>query len=338
MSDLSDPILANNRGGSRRQAAVIYQRSSHRLQVPLRTVLIALMLIWGMLSTGCGGGGSSSVTPPISAPPVGSSTYDIQLRFIGEAFTPSQQTVFAAAAEQWGRTITGDIPDLSLILEAGSCLSQSPAVNQVVDDLLIDASVIPIDGEGGILGQAGPCTVRNDTLLPAYGGMEFDQADVARLEEEGQFDRVVLHEMGHVLGIGTTWVDKGLLVGIVSLSPQYVGEEGIAQYEELGGEGSVPVENRGGVGTRADHWRESVFQSELLTGALDVGAPNPLSILTIGSLVDLGYGVDLSQAEPYTLPSEFGLRGPLIELNEGQLSTPIRLVDPAGRVLRLLPR
>lgn len=315
-----------------------YQHSSHRLQVSLRTVLIALMLIWGVLITGCGGGGSASVTPPISVPPPGGSSYDIQLRFIGEAFTPSRQSVFGAAATQWGQIITSDVPDLSLTLAAGSCLSQSPAVNQVVDDLLIDASIIPIDGEGGILGQAGPCTVRNDSLLPIYGGMEFDQADVARLEEQGQFDQVILHEMGHVLGIGTTWVDNGLLVGIVSLSPQYVGEEGIAQYEELGGEGSVPVENRGGVGTRADHWRESVFQSELLTGALDAGVPNPLSILTIGSLVDLGYTVDLSQAQPYTLPSESGLRGPLIELNEGQLSTPIRLVDRDGRVLRLLPR
>ena len=63
----------------------------------------------------------------------------------------------------------------------------------------------------------------------------------------------------------------------------------------------MPVENTGGPGTRDGHWRESVFRNELMSGF--IAAPdNPLSRLTVASLQDLGYKVDLTKAEAYTLP------------------------------------
>ena len=63
----------------------------------------------------------------------------------------------------------------------------------------------------------------------------------------------------------------------------------------------VPVENRGGGGTRDSHWRETVFQQELMTGWVGE-KPNPMSRLTIASLKDIGYVVDLTKAETYKLP------------------------------------
>src|SRR3712207_7394171 len=47
---------------------------------------------------------------------------------------------------------------------------------------LIDASGVAIDGPGGVLGQAGPDYVRGGSYLPVHGVMEFDTADLARLE------------------------------------------------------------------------------------------------------------------------------------------------------------
>ena len=65
---------------------------------------------------------------------------------------------------------------------------------------------------------------------------------------------------------------------------------------------AVPVENTGGPGTMNSHWRESVFMNELMSGF--IAAPgNPLSRVTVASLQDLGYVVDLSAAEPYALPN-----------------------------------
>ena len=84
-----------------------------------------------------------------------------------------------------------------------------------------------------------------------------------------------------------------------------------SEYGKLRGvDGSrpVPVENTGGPGTRDSHWREDVFRNELMTGFIgDSG--NPMSGVTIGSLKDLGYQVDMSAAEPYSLPN-------LVELAE----------------------
>ena len=41
----------------------------------------------------------------------------------------------------------------------------------------------------------------------------FDTADLASLESDGRLLGVILHEMGHVLGIGTIWETFGLLFG-----------------------------------------------------------------------------------------------------------------------------
>src|SRR5206468_4913919 len=85
------------------------------------------------------------------------------------------------------------------------------SLNETIDDLVIFAVLDSIDGPGKILGQAGPCFIRLPGYLPLIGVMRFDTADVANLESAGQFDEVILHEMGHVLGFGTIWGPLGLL-------------------------------------------------------------------------------------------------------------------------------
>jgi hypothetical protein len=112
----------------------------------------------------------------------------------------SQRSVFATAAARWSQIIVGDVPDVTT--------SQGP-----VDDLLIDASAPAIDGPGGTLGQAGPREIRSGSSLPAYGITQFDSADIAALDAAGRLVDVILHEMGHVIGIGTIWNLKGLLSG-----------------------------------------------------------------------------------------------------------------------------
>jgi hypothetical protein len=64
----------------------------------------------------------------------------------------------------------------------------------------------------------------------------------------------------------------------------------------------VPVENTGGAGTRDSHWRESTFNNELMTGYLNNGS-NPLSRITVASLADIGYQVDISRADAYSPPA-----------------------------------
>jgi hypothetical protein len=61
------------------------------------------------------------------------------------------------------------------------------------------------------------------------------------------------------------------------------------------------VENGGGPGTRDAHWRESVFFDELMTGYVGPGRDLPLSRVTIASLADLGYQINMAAADPFRL-------------------------------------
>ena len=70
------------------------------------------------------------------------------------------------------------------------------------------------------------------------------------------------------------------------------------------------MENTGGPGTRDGHWRESVHNSELMTGWIEGGGSvNPLSAITIASFADMGYVVDMSAADPYVLFNPLGAPG-----------------------------
>ena len=252
---------------------------------------------------------------PPPQPPQGG--YNIEVRTSGTGFTPARVEAFTTAASVWGTYITGDVTDISgdagyNAKEVCNFDDTTPVVQ--IDDLLIFARIGPIDGAGGILGQAGPRIVRrgttpNEENLPIIGCMEFDEADVAQLEAAGQFDETILHEMGHVVGVGTIWELKGLLAynGTncvdTAQNPQFTGAGAAAEYEQLGGSGAVPVEDQGGPGTKCGHWREGVFDNELMTGFLNDNSINPFSRMTIASLRDLGYTVDVSQGEPYSLPA-----------------------------------
>jgi len=171
--------------------------------------------------------------------------------------------------------------------------------------LTISAKVSAIDGVGQILGQAGPTEgIQIGTkVFPTAGVMEFDAADVEKLFNEGSLNGVILHEMGHVIGVGTLWNDY--LSGDIQ-NPVYTGKNALREYRTLTGRrnASVPVENTGGEGTALGHWRETTFNTELMTGyAEPAGVPMPMSRMTVGCLQDLGYTVDITKADPYTLPS-----------------------------------
>jgi len=223
------------------------------------------------------------------------SAYKIEVRFLG-GLTPTQKNAFKTAAKRWSRVIVGDVPSVSVS-------------GEVIDDLLITAQGVAIDGPGKILGQAGPTHLRPasagaSAFLPAKGLMSFDTADLAAMQADGTLVDVITHEMGHVIGIGTIWAHKGLLVGGNTGNPRFTGTAAKKEFGALKGTGptAVPVENTGGPGTMNSHWRETVFRNELMSGF--IAAPNnPLSRLTVASLQDLGYVVDLSAAEPYALPN-----------------------------------
>lgn len=297
--------------------------------------------------------GTAEVTVSPAASPPSAAGFTITLRYINEPQS-AQQAAFEAAAQRWSQIITGDLSDVNGTLssqQARQCAEDAPAIEETIDDLLIFVRLAPIDGRGRILGSAGPCFIRNSNQLSVVGSMTFDSDDLGALSS-ARLNDLILHEMGHVLGIGSLWSRFSLLQNASdstnTLDTSFSGARAIAAFDQVGGisysGAKVPVENTGGRGTINSHWRESVFDTELMTGFLDSGA-NPLSRVTVESLGDLGYEVNPTAAEGYTLPSPAPAPGlaaapdagkiPILEL---PLLTPIGVVDERGRILRWIPR
>jgi len=221
--------------------------------------------------------------------------YTIDVVFMG-GLTNNQMAAFKLAAKRWTTAIVGELPDVTID-------------GQTINNLRITAQGSDIDGPGQILGQAGPIFLRPRSagaaaFLPATGEMQFDSADLASMEADGTLNDVITHEMGHVIGIGTVWTKKHLLKGATTSNPTFQGANAMREYGALRSSATplpVPVENTGGSGTRNSHWRDAVFKAELMTGFVNVGG-NPMSRVTIASLQDLGYQVNMAAAQPYHLP------------------------------------
>jgi hypothetical protein len=284
---------------------------------------------------------------------------------------PQAKAAFDSAVAKWQRIIYRPLAAQALQIPASACLPGTPADTEVTTGLIIYAAIDSIDGPGKVLGQAGPCYLRGDSLgLSVYGVMEFDSADVRSLINDGTLNAVILHEMGHVLGFGTLWgppipgVIPANCLQLESNPPSQILDtyfscpKAQAAFDSVGGTsytggGSspprgniVPVENCGtspyisptcGVGSVNSHWREGVMDNELMTGFLNSGT-NPLSLVTVAAQEDLGYVVNYAAADPYvhtfTAPPAAGATR--VELGDDIRHGPMYVVDANGVVLRVI--
>ncbi|HET9811012.1 MAG TPA: leishmanolysin-related zinc metalloendopeptidase [Sphingomicrobium sp.] len=222
---------------------------------------------------GGGGGGGTSFDPYTAGPSDGSDGYNITITFSG-TWTQALHDVFVTAADRLVDLIVGEIPDVTVYGGKGG--------PKTIDDILISAELGNIDGLYGILGQAGPTSVRTASSLPATAQMKFDIVDVNDMGND-VFSQVVLHEMSHSLGFGSIW-DR---LGLVS-DGEFTGANATSAYHDMGGSGLIAVEQDGGAGTAGSHWDEESYGNELMTGYINDG-PNYYSAMSAASFADLGY-------------------------------------------------
>ena len=307
-----------------------------RAFLALNTTYVIVTSACGLTNGGCGanvGDFSNRITPNVPAPPPefklptpDNSRYNITLRFAEDdttkSVTAAQRAAFSDAIVFWEKIITGDVEDFGTdktIYPAEFVISDTGAVSGTFDDVLIDIKFSDLDGPGSLLGQAAPRLVRlqgNDAPLTVWGMMEFD---IGEFEASGFFANtdayreVVIHEMAHVLGIGTLWTDEKLVDENFSTNPPrvpgglpnpdynpgFTGPEAVIEYNKLlkaiGETGTakvVPIANSGGPGNFNGHWRELVFGNELMTPFAE--GTEKLTLMTVASLQDLGYTVNKS--------------------------------------------
>jgi hypothetical protein len=260
---------------------------------------------------------AASVTAQAPACPPGGAPF-IKVKLVNNALNAgvSEQLATAVAvslqdaAARWSKVITTQLspvtPNTPFPLPQcgpGAALSQG----ETVDNLLIFARIDTLDGAGGATVSSGGCLFTNvgAKTFPRGGQMLLDSADMKRLAEGGMLLSAMMHEIGHVLGIGSAAWQKQFVPAAGAANPLYgpASTAAVKSFIAAGGSGAgLPVEDLGSGGARNAHWKEAALGDELMTSQL-TGTSQPLSAITIAALQDLGYTVDASKADAFQVPA-----------------------------------
>ncbi len=266
----------------------------------------------------------------LPAPDPGS--FDIDLVFV----TPvSEETRLAAQrqVERWTEVIKGDLPEVSISGDFVDCGTWMRGADHrffgKVDDLVVFVQIATISGGQGL---GGPCGLRDGSFLPYTGGLVLDVESAGTPDGGAQ---TILHEIGHVIGIGTIWDKLGFLQGSGGDDPHFSGPLAIAAFDAAGGENyrgsKVPISSDLG------HWAGDAFGWGYPRELMMVSGGTVLSAITIQSLADLGYVVDVTKADPFRLPDAGETTASkTVILRDDIPRGPMSIVNENGRVLRVV--
>src|SRR5262249_31993429 len=156
---------------------------------------------------------------------------------------------------------------------------------------LVEVVTVAIDGSNNTLADTQILLARNSDL-PALARIRIDSSDLASLTSGSDLTGVIIHEMGHALGMeAQTWLNMGLLQNFDGPFPFFTGSNPSREFQAVFGTINGPyvaVENEGGAGSKNNHWREHIMGREIMTSQYSLGLFNPISRITVGALDDLG--------------------------------------------------
>jgi hypothetical protein len=219
---------------------------------------------------------------------------------------------FLASASALNQTLKNAVVQAAQFWE--SVISASPtnaAYNLAID---VGGTVQAWANGAGTLASAGPSGISYDSAgfwkLPTKGTANINtntEAIAALTSTVDYFKSVMIHEFGHILGLGTYWGAKpGKALVDTTTGVYRANTYAGSVYGELKGtfvQTAIPVTTGVGPGSDYAHWREDVFQTEIMTHLANQGKKMPVSQLTIAALRDLGWSVNYGAAEVYKLPA-----------------------------------
>jgi hypothetical protein len=241
--------------------------------------------------------------------------FDLQINYGrgGDQLNQATRNAIEAAALFWERAIpyrtnerlllNGALP-VTIILEDFNLRDGKP------DELtLASAKPIVVSSGSRLRLQAGQVTMNSRRL----GSLSLEDTTA-----------LLIHELAHVLGLGTLWeplnfrANDGSIVPIGTrpnggslidrTSQQYMADSYAGWvYGELlaqAGRSETVVATAVPIDAQFSHWAEDIFQSESLTPvAPNSGQFAPVSQLTLAALKDLGWAVNFGVAQDYSLPA-----------------------------------
>lgn len=144
-------------------------------------LLIPLLILSNTIQTlGISGVNLETCTPAES---------NFYIDLVDMGMTPADDRVkeaFTKAAERWQAVIVGDLEGYAKgkVSDWFNGYFKKGKYNEAVDDLVIGYEIVPLDGKGGVLGQAGASIVRTkgaDKGTTISGVMQFDADDFATM-------------------------------------------------------------------------------------------------------------------------------------------------------------
>jgi hypothetical protein len=263
-----------------------------------------------VLRVRAGDGESESVA--VEIPVTIRAGFPIEMEFvteIAERYTPALRK----AQERWSR-ILAPTRLSQAALAAGS--DPCPTVPGFAPPLeggwrgrgvLVYVRLASMSGSG--VAAATICRTRSDGA-PLVGAVIINEHRVRWLFVNNLLHDTMLHELGHVFGIGSLW--HGMIEATKDGGPYFTGPLARKAFDAAGGSSydgpKVPVQV-----DLAHHWRAPILGGELMSPS--VGDGMALSEITLSALADLGYEVDMSEADAYSLAAADGRLGPVLDLS-----------------------
>jgi hypothetical protein len=222
----------------------------------------------------------------------------------------SIQVNFGQGTESLNDTLRNAVQDAARIWERVISYSTFSASQNLTINVTGSDQGGYVNGSA-VLASAGPETGAYDLnrrLMPTTGVafINTNSEVLSSLTSNPGFLRgVMAHEFGHVLGIGTLWENNGR--NFVNRTDATYNANTYAgwAYGDLRRTytpTAVPVTTNAGAGSDYSHWREQVFDTELMTHqAESSGTSMPLSQLTIATLRDIGWNVNYGPADAYSV-------------------------------------
>lgn len=256
------------------------------------------------------------------------------------------------ASSRWEEIITDDVASVPVVASS-NCAQAEDMFTGDIDDLRVSVSMSTRPSNTAAQTWVGG--IREESKLPYSGGIILNANFIEGSTDEDA-KRIILHEIAHTLGFDAkVWEEHGFLrnpsqVDGAGSDTHFTGPRAIRAFDDAGGTGytarsKVPLENSG-TSESDSHWAFGEL--------MDVAASGVLSAITIELFGDLGYGVDKTKADEFTLPPHYSgnlVRNRVSSLsarhyglsnsisNEGhaadELTVPLKIVDKRGRTVRV---
>lgn len=211
--------------------------------------------------------------------------FNIELIFYDDNISHALEYQIRAAANHWEDIIMNDIPDFT---SSDDCNYPHPLEDYFfkdhIDDLRIYVSFTDVGYSYAIL-----CETRTSGL-PASGRIFINKNGPVEIMDSA------LHEIGHVLGIGMgpQW---NSFVKIINGKHYFTGPLAVKAFNNAKKGLNYPAIP---LALHGRHWSHDVMYGEKMNTAAE---GKFLSAITIQALADMGYVVDATLADAYTLRS-----------------------------------